>query len=178
MAAATAPTHGLEFHLRDFRLRSGMRVLVEQDKSAPVAGVITVVGVGSTSDPPGKEGLAHLVEHLTFRSKVGTPPTSMKTLLGQAGAADLNASTDFDATVYHEVGPRDALGDLLTLEGLRMLDPLANVDETTFLTEREVVHNELRERGETNAIGSIFAATQAATFPAGHPYARPIGGTH
>jgi zinc protease len=179
-SAETAhPSHGIEFHLRDFRLKSGLRVVVEEDTSAPVAGVITVVGVGSTADPPGKEGLAHLVEHLTFRAKAGTkPPASIKALLGQAGAADMNASTDFDATVYHEVGPQDSLVDLLTLEGLRMVDPLANLDDASFATEREVVQNEIRERGETNAIGSIFAAAQAATFPAGHPYARPVAGTH
>ena len=175
--ASAAGANSGQFRMRDFRLHSGMRVLVEEDRSSPVVGIVNVVGVGSTDDPPGKEGLAHLVEHLTFRAKP-SPAANMWSLLAQAGGASVNASTDFDATVFHVQGPRDALADLLTLEGLRIVDPLANLDEATFAIEREVVRNELRQRGETNAIGAVFAAVQKATFPASHPYARPIIGTH
>src|SRR5262249_55209991 len=52
-----------------FRLKSGLRLIVEEDHSSPVVGVVAVVGVGSSSDPQGKEGLAHFVEHLSFRSR-------------------------------------------------------------------------------------------------------------
>src|SRR5689334_16365342 len=120
LAACTGPTsvHQVQFRMRDFHLRSGLRVIVEEDHSAPVVGVVCVVGADSTSDPVGKEGLAHLVEHLTFRAKQ-SPDRAMYSLLDQAGAGDTNATTGFDATTYYEFGSRDALVDLLSLEGLR-----------------------------------------------------------
>ena len=99
-----------------------MRVLVEEDKSSPVVGIVNVVGAGSTDDPPGKEGLAHLVEHLDL-PREPTPTANMWGLLAQAGGANVNASTDFDATVYHVQGPRDALADPAHAGGLRIVDP-------------------------------------------------------
>jgi zinc protease len=163
--------------MRDFHLRSGLRVIVEEDHAAPVVGVVSEVGSGSTSDPPGKEGLAHLVEHLTFRAQL-SPSRSVRSLLDQAGAADWNAMTGFDDTTYYEFGARDVLVDLLTLEGMRIVDPLAGLDQATFEREREVVRNELRERGETRVTGAVFAALSKATYPDKHPYSRAPIGTH
>jgi zinc protease len=163
--------------MRDFHYRSGLRVVVEEDHSAPVVGVIAIVGTGSTSDPPGHEGLAHLVEHLTFRAKQ-SQGQSLWTLLDQAGGAHVNGYTSFDATAYYEFGPRDSLLDLLLLEGLRISDPLANVDERTFAVEREVVRNELREDNETGVSGAVWAKLLAVTYPPGHPYARATIGSH
>ncbi|HEY3237083.1 MAG TPA: insulinase family protein, partial [Polyangiaceae bacterium] len=49
-------------------LPSGLRVVIENDRSSGLAGVVLTVGSGAADDPPGREGLAHLVEHLVFRS--------------------------------------------------------------------------------------------------------------
>jgi len=166
-----------QFRLRDFRLRSGLRVLVEEDHTAPIVGIVNVVGAGSTSDPPGKEGLAHLVEHLTFRAQA-TPGRTMWSLFEQAGAGTINGHTSWDSTIYYEYGPRDALADMLTLEGLRILDPLARVDQAAFDVEREVVRNELRQTGETSVAGAVYGELQRMVFPAGDPYARGVVGTH
>src|SRR5205814_10580385 len=51
-------------------------------------------------------------------------------------------------------------------------------DEKVVDTEREVVRNELRERGETAFTSSILGWMQQALFPEGHPYHRPGIGTH
>jgi zinc protease len=61
-----------ELSQMDFPLKSGMRVLVQEDHSAPVVAVVVTFNVGSTSDPKGEEGLAHFVEHLAFRTKFST----------------------------------------------------------------------------------------------------------
>jgi zinc protease len=61
----------LSFDLWDVHCPSGLRVIVERAPGSQVAGVTTVVGAGSRQDPPGREGLAHLVEHLTFRAQAG-----------------------------------------------------------------------------------------------------------
>src|SRR5215831_18570055 len=109
-ASTSAPSHELpkpgevkirpfQFRMRDIREPSGLRVLVQEDKSVGAVAVVMVVGVGSTGDAPGKEGLAHVVEHLTFRARP-TGSMSMWIMLARAGAADLNASTSFDRTTY------------------------------------------------------------------------------
>lgn len=56
------------YAVRTLDLPSGMRIVLEQDASRPLVAVAWVVDVRGSGDPPGKEGLAHLVEHLAFRS--------------------------------------------------------------------------------------------------------------
>jgi Insulinase (Peptidase family M16) len=137
----------VSFPLRDLRFPSGLRVIVEEDHRAPVVGVFLLVGSGSTSDPPGKEGLAHYVEHLAFRARPDGK-TSIWGLLERAGAAQWNASTGLDYTLFWETGPKEALGPLVTLEGVRLLATVANVTPEVAAVEREVVRNELRQRNE------------------------------
>ncbi|WP_434381461.1 M16 family metallopeptidase [Melittangium boletus] len=182
-ACASLPPRGqlamrdVQFPVRDLRYASGLRILVEQDSRRPVVAIVTLVGSGGAGDPKGKEGLAHLVEHLTFRAHAEQRPSRWGQLEA-AGAGRLNAYTSFDTTVYHEVAPRESLGDLLRLEGERLSQPLQGVSPETFAVEREVVRNELRERNETRFIGQVFSAIQHASFPGEHPYSRPIVGTH
>jgi zinc protease len=165
------------FPLRDLRFPSGLRVIIEEDHRAPTVAVLTLVGAGSTSDPPGKEGLAHYVEHLTFRSRPDGK-ASVWNLIERAGAGAWNATTGFDHTLYWTMGPKEALPALVTLDAVRMLAPVVQIAPDVAAVEREVVRNELRQRNETGFVGSIFADVQAAVFPSGHPYARPAIGTH
>jgi zinc protease len=150
-------------------------LIVEEDHSAPVVGVVTIVGTGSTRDPPGKEGLAYLVQRLTFHA---TPSRGrdFAGLLEQAGAAFTEATTDFDTTSYYEFGARDTLGDLLTLEGHRITGPLAGVDERIFDIEREVVRNELRFR-EVSA-GTLWPPTYKTTSLVAPIRQRPVAGSY
>jgi zinc protease len=167
----------VNFPLRDFRLPSGLRVVVEEDRRSPVVAVVAVVGVGGSHDPVGKEGLAHVVEHLAFRARHSGGP-SVWTRLEQVGAGRFNAFTSLDHTAYETLVPREALPALLKLEAQRLAAPLAGVTEQVFSVEREVVRNELRQRNETGFIGQIFHWVQETSFPAGHPYARPVIGSH
>src|SRR5215470_2950221 len=59
----------ISFKVFPYLLPSGLRVVLQEDHSAPLVAVVTVVGVGTADDPAGKEGLAHLVEHLTFEAR-------------------------------------------------------------------------------------------------------------
>jgi len=171
------PMRPIRFAMHDFQMPSGLRLLVQEDHSAPIAIVVTVVGVGSGADPTGREGLAHMVEHLTFRAH----PADQEALwdrLERAGAGQWNGLTDLDATVYYSAAASSSLPDLLRIEGSRIASALAGVDEAAVSREREVVRNELREKGETGFVGSIMGWMQQAVFPPGHPYGRPTGGTH
>lgn len=167
----------VEYPLLDMRFPSGLRVLAEQDGRSPVVALVLVVGAGSSSDPPGKEGLAHYVEHLAFRSRP-FGKLSLARMLDSAGAGQWNASTSLDQTVYHEIGPKEALGQLLQLEGTRMAAPIAHVAPGTIAVELDVVRNELRQRNETGFIGDVLGTMQGLLFPVSHPYVRPVVGTH
>lgn len=182
-ACVSVPSRGqvvmrdVAFPLRDFRLASGLRVVVEEDKRSPVVAVVALVGSGGSSDPASKEGLAHVVEHLAFRSRHAGGP-SVWTRLEQVNAGQFNAFTSLDHTAYQTLAPRESLAELLKLEGQRLSAPLAGVTEDVFAVEREVVRNELRQRNETGYVGQVLSWLQEASFPAGHPYARPVIGTH
>src|SRR6476661_1118746 len=70
----------------------------------PGAGVVRLsvrYPVGSADDPPGKEGLAHLVEHLLFDVEYtrGADKTSISAELGRSAIA-WNAETHEDYTTY------------------------------------------------------------------------------
>src|SRR5439155_3279336 len=93
----------LEFPLRSVTFPSGLRVLIERDTRTPLVGIFLVVGAGSSSDPAGKEGLAHYIGHLTFRSRPAGAER-FGTLLERAGAITHNAATTLDATLFDQIG--------------------------------------------------------------------------
>ena len=57
-----------------FTFPSGLRVMFQQDDTLPVVAVTTVYDHGASEDPEGKLGLAHLMEHMWFRSQHGDLP--------------------------------------------------------------------------------------------------------
>ncbi len=164
------------FEMKNLELPSGMRIVIEEDHSQPLVAIVSVVDVGSAKDPEGKEGLAHLVEHLAFRARPdGKLPLS--SLLGFAAAGYWNAFTGHDLTTYVTVGPREALPQLLALEGKRLLSTLAGVDARTFDVERGVVRNELAQRDEQGVVSAVDARLYGTLYPKGHPYHRSVEGT-
>ena len=55
------------FPVQEFTLPSGLKVVIEQDDVSTIAGIVVVVDAGAVDDPPGKAGMAHVLEHLVFR---------------------------------------------------------------------------------------------------------------
>jgi zinc protease len=163
------------FSVRQEVLPSGLRLGVETGETRGMVAVVTVFGSGSSADPPEQEGLAHVVEHLVYHShaKAERPASDRLIRLG----ARYNADTSVDTTRYYEVAPAGALANVLQISAERILHPLAGVDEADFERERAIVENELNQRNEMGVYGRVVAWMQAAMFPPGHPYARPIGGS-
>lgn len=161
----------------DFALPSGLRVLFQEDRSQPSVIVTSVFDVGSADDPVGKEGMAHLIEHLCFRAIHGKNSKVMDHLK-EIGAGNFNASTGDDYTDYYTVAPKEALVTLLQIEALRMLNPIEGVTEADLKIEREVVRNELRMRTETTVDNKIYELSKEMVFPEGHVYHRTGIGTH
>src|SRR5438067_10049538 len=106
-----------------FRLNNGLTVMVHEDHKAPVAAVSVWYNVGSKDEPKGKDGFAHLFEHLMFN---GTENLSgdFDTYLAQIGATDSNGSTWFDRTNYFETVPAGALERAMFMESDRKGHPL------------------------------------------------------
>src|SRR5271154_1312907 len=71
-AATVVPGLAQDFHrplipvTQDFKLPNGLRVILSEDHSAPVAAVVLVYDVGSRDEAKGRSGFAHLFEHMMF----------------------------------------------------------------------------------------------------------------
>jgi zinc protease len=183
IACGTTPFRGdpgirsFAFDLWDVHCPSGLRVLVERAPGLKWAAVTTVVGAGGVQDPLGREGLAHVVEHLSINRSHGPNEAPMEDRRVRLGTHE-RAYTSYDETVYPNLVPAPLLPKILEAEGRRLADPLAGLDEATFAVERDIVRNELREGHETDSAKESFDAAYRAAFAAGHPYSRPVIGTH
>lgn len=146
---------------------SGLRVTVTRDTRQPLVSTTMVVDQGSSDDPEGLEGSAHLLEHLWFRARPDGE-TSVRRRLWALSAVS-NAFTYPDVTVYISEAPRESLAELLRLDGHRLQDPLAGVEPSMLEAERAVVENELRWR--TWSLNAFLSELPPELFPAGSPYA-------
>jgi zinc protease len=153
---------------------SGLRLVVYEMPRVDRFAVTVSYGSGSAQDPAGKEGLAHLVEHLAFRAAPGGDGVRLWDELLASGL-QFNASTSHDATNFTLSGKPADLARALATEAARMRDPIAHVSDDEFAIERDVVVSEYRERFETDPDGAQVAWLLEAAFE-GHPYARPVGG--
>ncbi len=165
-----APGPDLEVHIpyEKFTLSNGLRVVVHEDRKAPIVAVSVWYHVGSKDEPEGKTGFAHLFEHLMFN---GTENYDGEFFvpLEAAGGTDLNGTTWFDRTNYFETVPTPALDLALWLESDRMGHLLGVVTEEKLTNQRGVVQNEKRQ-GDNQPYGLVEYAQLEALFPPGHPY--------
>jgi zinc protease len=157
-------------------LPSGLRLLAEDDPSGHRAGVVLRVLAGSASDPEAEDGLAHLVEHLTYSARRAPGAPTVRERLSAAGAVPWNGMVQNDASSFYAFGAAAALDELIAIEVERLSDPLAGVDEAAFALERQVVEAELGTKDESGQLGTTRGLLNTLLFPAGHPYARYSGG--
>ena len=154
---------------------NGLRFVIVPDKSTQLVEVDVRYEVGSKEDPPGKAGLAHLAEHLMFQLKPdgeGSPP--LMHFVNQLSTF-FNAYTNWDSTHYMTSARAENIDELLKIEAMRLFYGCKTISEDEFLREREVVRNEIRQRGGT-AEGLIPQLVLDSVYPKGHAYARMIGG--
>ncbi len=153
---------------QSFTLDNGLRVIVHEDRKAPVVAVSVWYRVGSKHEPAGKTGFAHLFEHLMFNGSENAPGDFFEPLQ-QVGATDSNGTTSFDRTNYFETVPTGALDRALFLESDRMGHLLGAVTQEKLDNQRGVVQNEKRQ-GDNNPYGLLRYEIFENLFPKGHPY--------
>ena len=151
-----------------FTLANGLRVVVHEDRKAPIVAVSIWYNVGSKDEPNGRTGFAHLFEHLMFNGSENAPGEYFEYTRAM-GATDLNGTTWFDRTNYFQTVPRPALERALFLEADRMGHLLGAVTQQNLTNQIGVVQNEKRQ-GDNEPFGLVEYAQLEALFPAGHPY--------
>ncbi len=158
-----------------FTLDNGLRVIVHQDKKAPIVAVNVWYAVGSKDEQQGQTGFAHLFEHLMFNGTENYDDEYFGPF-ERAGATDMNGTTNNDRTNYFQNVPTPALDMALWMESDRMGHLLGAVTQEKLDEQRGVVQNEKRQ-GEAQPYGRVFSYLAEQTFPAGHPYSWSVIGS-
>jgi zinc protease len=152
-------------------MRNGLRVVVVEDRAAPVVQTSVWYGFGSLQETPGKTGLAHALEHMMFR---GTPEISsggLDDVTARLGA-QMNGETSYDYTQFYFEMPADKLDVALYIEADRMQH--AALRASDWAIERNAVLNEI-DGDDSSPFFNLLARVRAAAFP-GQPAGRtPLG---
>src|SRR5690606_12119344 len=157
-------------------LANGLRLVVHEDRSVPMAAVNVWYHVGSGYEEPGRTGFAHLFEHLMFEGSANVPEGEFDNLLEAAGAVN-NGSTNPDRTNYYEILPSSAVELALWLEADRMGGLLETMGQQKLDVQRDVVKNERRQSYENRPYGVFWETVPGALYPADHPYSWPVIGS-
>ena len=147
-----------------FILANGLRVIVHQDLSTPMAVMNIMYDVGARDEDPEKTGFAHLFEHLMFGGSVNIPDYDEP--LQMAGGEN-NAYTTNDLTNYYIQIPADNLETAFWLESDRMLS-LA-FGEKSLETQRKVVIEEFKEHYIGKPYGDVQHKLRELAYKK-HPY--------
>jgi len=157
--------------LRSATLDNGLKVIVHEEHTAPLASVWCWYRVGSKDERPGLTGVSHWVEHMNFKGTTNIPRDQVKGIIEQFGGA-WNGYTWIDQTTYVETATRDALDRMLFIESERMARCLYHPDDCE--SERTVIISELKG-GENDPDQLLDQEVTAAAFRA-HTYRHPTIG--
>lgn len=147
-----------------FQLDNGLKVLVHQDSSTPMAVVNVLYNVGAKDEDPAKTGFAHLFEHLMFGGSVNIPVYDEP--LQRAGGEN-NAYTTNDLTNYYCQIPAENIETAFWLESDRMLS-LA-FSKKSLEVQRKVVCEEFKEHYINKTYGDAWHKMRSLAYTQ-HPY--------
>jgi zinc protease len=152
-------------------LDNGLRVLVQEVHTAPLASVWCWYRVGSKDEASGTTGVSHWVEHMNFKGTTNIPRDKVKGIIEQFGGY-WNGYTWIDQTTYTETATRDALDRMLFIESERMANCLYDPEDCE--SERTVIIAELQ--GGENDPDTLLDQELTATALKAHPYRHPTIG--
>ena len=139
------------------------------------SGVITAdiyYKVGSRDEMMGKSGIAHMLEHMNFKSTKNLKAGEFDKIVKEHGGLD-NAATNFDYTHYFIKSSSKYLDISLKLFA-ELLENLSLKDEE-FQKERQVVAEERRWRTDNNPIGYLYFRLFNEHFTSHSYHWTPIG---
>ncbi len=147
-----------------FVLDNGLKVLVHEDNTTPLAVVNVMYDVGSRDEDPDKTGFAHLFEHLMFGGSIHIKDYDEP--LQRAGGEN-NAYTTNDLTNYYCQLPAQNLETAFWLESDRMLG-LA-FSKKSLNVQRKVVSEEFKEHYINKPYGDAWHKLRELAYKQ-HPY--------
>src|SRR5260221_6685304 len=157
--------------MRSTTLDNGLKVIVQEEHTAPLASVWCWYKVGSKDERPGMTGVSHWVEHMNFKGSTNIPRDQVKGIIEQFGGS-WNGYTWIDQTTYLETATRDAIERMLFIESERMARCLYDPEDCK--SERTVIISEL-QGGENDPDQLLDQELTATAFKA-HPYRHPTIG--
>jgi predicted Zn-dependent peptidase len=174
---AVLPVFAQEIPFERYELPNGLQVILHEDHSLPQVVVDIWYQVGSKDEAPGRSGFAHLFEHLMFMGTERLPGSGFDQVMEAYGGSN-NAWTMEDATNYFEVGPPNLLSTFLWMEADRMEALGQAMTQEKLDLQRDVVRNERRQSYEDQPYGVAWLEVPTALYPASHPYAHTVIGSH
>jgi cytochrome c551 peroxidase len=155
------------------KLKNGLEIYhIPTSKGSGVISIDVFYRVGSRNETMGKSGIAHMLEHLNFKSTKNLKAGEFDEIVKSFGGIN-NASTGFDYTHYYIKCSKSNLDKSLELYA----DIMANLSlkDNEFQPERNVVMEERRWRTDNSPIGFLYFTLFNTAFTY-HPYHwTPIG---
>jgi zinc protease len=147
-----------------FILDNGLRVIVHEDHTTPMAVLNILYDVGARDENPEQTGFAHLFEHLMFGGSINIP--NYDEPLQRVGGEN-NAFTSNDITNYYITLPSANLETAFWLESDRMLN-LA-FSKKSLEVQRNVVIEEFKQRYLNQPYGDVWLKLRPLVYKK-HPY--------
>ena len=137
----------------DTKLKNGLRVIISEDRTAPVFAIAVNYDVGSRDERKGRTGFAHLFEHMMFKGSENVGPGEHPYLMFMYGGS-MNGTTNKDRTLYYEVMPSNQLDLALFLEADRMRS--LEITKENLENQRNAVQEERRLGVDNQPYGRTF----------------------
>ncbi len=135
-------------------LKNGLQIVVIPLKNASnVISTDIFYKVGSRNEVMGKTGIAHMLEHMNFKSSKNLKAGAFDKEVKSIGGVN-NASTSFDYTHYYIKSSSDNLKTSLELYAELMQN--LSLQDKEFQPERDVVTEERRWRTDNNPMGLLY----------------------
>jgi zinc protease len=167
-----APAQADFFEAEEFTLANGLQVVVLPNHLTPVVVQAVVYKAGAADGLPGKNGIAHFLEHLMFKGTRKLAPGQLSREIDKRGGSD-NAYTTQDVTLYHQEIAKEHLGLVMSMEADRMVN--LQLTDPVVLSERDVIIQERLERIDNEPGAKLGEAMSAAQF-LNSPYRMPVIG--
>lgn len=157
-----------------YSLDNGLRVVLHEDHSQPLVAVRVLYKVGQRDDPPGQQGMTHLLEHSLFGvTKHLEIPVKLE--LARMHAIRANGTTEDDVMQLFEVVPTTSVHAAIRLESERMGHARFEVDNVE--DEKRIIVRELAERRDNLQWGAALQSALRTLYPATHPLHPSTGKT-
>ncbi len=161
-----------KFEPKTFSLSNGLKVVILENKRAPVVAQMIWYDFGSGVESKGKSGLAHFMEHLMFKGTKKFPDNYYSEFLSRIGGSE-NAFTSYDYTAYYQIFPSSEIARVLSMEADRMTNLTLN--KKNVEVEKQVILEERFQRIESDPSAKLDESMRSILFPNNY-YGRPIIG--